>query len=110
MGPRNWSLTRSRFPPPAGGPRNSHTQKPAENAGVVTLYCLLCSEMKSAPTVNCAELPKLIASPLEGSLILTSLKRKDGPLDLARRHLGEYLEARFLGRNARSVKSRPVSS
>jgi TetR/AcrR family transcriptional repressor of nem operon len=42
--------------------------------------------------VDSTEMATLIASTLEGSLMLSRLQRKDEPLDLACRHLEEYLE------------------
>jgi TetR/AcrR family transcriptional repressor of nem operon len=42
--------------------------------------------------VDSAELATLIASTLEGSSMVGRLQRKDEPLDLACRHLEEYLE------------------
>jgi TetR/AcrR family transcriptional repressor of nem operon len=42
--------------------------------------------------VDSAELATLIASTLEGSSMVSRLQRKDEPLDLACRHLEEYLE------------------
>jgi TetR/AcrR family transcriptional repressor of nem operon len=44
------------------------------------------------PDVDSAELATLIASTLEGSSMVSRLQRKDEPLDLACRHLEEYLE------------------
>jgi TetR/AcrR family transcriptional repressor of nem operon len=48
------------------------------------------SEVRS--DVDSAKLATLIASTLEGSLMVSRLQRKDEPLDLACRHLEEYLE------------------
>jgi TetR/AcrR family transcriptional repressor of nem operon len=50
---------------------------------------------------NPEKLATLIVSTLEGSLMLSRLQRTYGPLDIAVRHLEEYLEAR-----ARSAKSK----
>jgi len=44
--------------------------------------------------VDAAELGILIASMLEGSLMVSRLQRNEEPLDLACRHLDEYLETR----------------
>ena len=44
--------------------------------------------------VDCAELATLIVSTLEGGLMVSRLERNDDALDLACRHLEEYLEAR----------------
>jgi hypothetical protein len=43
--------------------------------------------------VNSSELPTLLVSTLEGSLMLSRLLRNDGPRDLACRYLEEYLES-----------------
>ncbi len=44
--------------------------------------------------VDSGNLATLIASTLEGSLMVSRLQRKDDPLDLACRHLEEYLETK----------------
>ena len=44
--------------------------------------------------VDAANLSTLIASTLEGSLMVSRLERNEEPLDLACRHLEEYLETR----------------
>ena len=44
--------------------------------------------------VESARLATLIASTLEGSLMVGRLERKEGPLDLACRHLEGYLETK----------------
>jgi TetR/AcrR family transcriptional regulator, transcriptional repressor for nem operon len=51
--------------------------------------------------VDSAELATLIASTLEGSSMVSRLQRKDEPLDLACRHLEEYLEDKVRRRNRR---------
>ena len=51
--------------------------------------------------VDSAKLATLIASTLEGSSMVSRLQRKDEPLDLACRHLEEYLED-----NVRAQKSK----
>jgi TetR/AcrR family transcriptional repressor of nem operon len=55
--------------------------------------------------VNSAELATLIASTLEGSIMMSRLQKKEGPRDLAVRHLEEYLETkvRTLGSKARTA-------
>ena len=57
--------------------------------------------------VDSAKLATLIASTLEGSLMVSRLQRKDDPLDLACRHLEEYLETKVRARqsNAGAHKS-----
>src|SRR6266404_607858 len=57
--------------------------------------------------VDSAELAILIASTLEGSHMVSRLQRKEEPLDLACRHLEEYLETEVRARksNARADKS-----
>jgi hypothetical protein len=45
--------------------------------------------------VDCAELSTLIVGTLEGTLMMSRLNRNDAPLDLACRHLEEYLETRI---------------
>jgi TetR/AcrR family transcriptional repressor of nem operon len=47
------------------------------------------------PDVDTARLGILIASTLEGSLMVSRLQRNEEPLDLACRHLEEYLETRI---------------
>jgi TetR/AcrR family transcriptional repressor of nem operon len=44
--------------------------------------------------VDAEKLAILIASTLEGSLMVSRLQRRDEPLDLACRHLEEYLETK----------------
>lgn len=58
-------------------------------------------------TVDSAKLATLIVSTLEGSLMLSRLQRTDEPLDVACRHLDDYLE-----REIRAPKSaiRPAKS
>jgi TetR/AcrR family transcriptional regulator, transcriptional repressor for nem operon len=57
--------------------------------------------------IDASELATLIVSTLEGSLMLTRLQRKDGPRDLACRHLEEYLETEV---RVRESKTRGKSS
>ena len=52
--------------------------------------------------VDCAELATLIASTLEGSLMVSRLERKDGPLDLACRHLEEYLDTKVRAQESKA--------
>jgi TetR/AcrR family transcriptional repressor of nem operon len=56
--------------------------------------------------VDSTKLATLIASTLEGSLMVSRLQRKDDPIDLACRHLEEYLETKV---RARPSKARPPS-
>jgi TetR/AcrR family transcriptional repressor of nem operon len=56
------------------------------------------SEIRS--DVDPAKLATLIASTLEGSLMVSRLQRRDGPLDLACRHLEEYLETEVRARQS----------
>src|SRR5579864_3251224 len=56
--------------------------------------------------VDSAELATLIASTLEGSLMVTRLQRKEEPLDLACRHLEEYLEIRVRARKSKAGADR----
>ena len=51
--------------------------------------------------VDSAKLATLIASTLEGSLMVSRLQRKDDPLDLACHHLEEYLEANVRARQSK---------
>jgi TetR/AcrR family transcriptional regulator, transcriptional repressor for nem operon len=52
--------------------------------------------------VDSAELASLIASTLEGSSMVSRLQRKDEPLDLACRHLEEYLEDKVRARKSKA--------
>jgi TetR/AcrR family transcriptional repressor of nem operon len=54
------------------------------------------------PDVDSATLATLIASTLEGSLMVSRLQRKDHPLDLACRHLEEYLETKVRARRSKA--------
>jgi TetR/AcrR family transcriptional repressor of nem operon len=56
--------------------------------------------------VDSAELATLIASTLEGSLMVTRLQRKEEPLDLACRHLQEYLETKVRARKSKAGADR----
>ena len=50
--------------------------------------------------VDSAKLATLIASTLEGSLMMSRLQKKEEPRDLAARHLEEYLETRVRARKS----------
>jgi TetR/AcrR family transcriptional regulator, transcriptional repressor for nem operon len=51
--------------------------------------------------VDSAELATLIASTLEGSIMVSRLQKKEEPRDLAVRHLEEYLETRVRAQKSR---------
>jgi len=53
------------------------------------------------PDVDSAKLATLIASALEGSSMMSRLQRKEEPLDLACRHLEEYLETKIRTRRSK---------
>ncbi len=57
--------------------------------------------------VDSAELATLIVSTLEGGLMLSRLQRKDDALDLACRHLEEYLDARVRARESKAGANKP---
>jgi TetR/AcrR family transcriptional repressor of nem operon len=52
--------------------------------------------------VDSAKLATLIASTLEGSLVVSRLQRKEEPLDLACRHLEDYLETKVRARQSKA--------
>jgi TetR/AcrR family transcriptional regulator, transcriptional repressor for nem operon len=52
--------------------------------------------------VDSGKLATLIASTLEGSLMVSRLQRKDHPLDLACNHLEEYLETKVRARQSKA--------
>jgi TetR/AcrR family transcriptional repressor of nem operon len=52
--------------------------------------------------VDSAKLATLIASTLEGSLMMSRLQRKEKPLDLACRHLEDYLETKIRARRSKA--------
>ena len=52
--------------------------------------------------VDSGKLATLIASTLEGSLMVSRLQRKDHPLDLACSHLEEYLETKVRARQSKA--------
>ena len=58
------------------------------------------SEVRS--DVDSAKLAILIASTLEGSLMVSRLQRKEEPLDLACRHLEEHLETQVRARKSKT--------
>jgi len=62
------------------------------------------SEVRS--DVDSAKLATLIASTLEGSLMVSRLQRKDEPLDLACHHLEEYLETQVRARQSKARKDK----
>ena len=57
--------------------------------------------------VDPVKLATLIASTLEGSLMVSRLQRKEDPLDLACRHLEEYLDNTIRAKVSRIQKGRP---
>jgi len=52
--------------------------------------------------VDSAKLATLIASTLEGSIMVSRLQKKEEPLDLAVRHLEEYLDTKVRGRKSKA--------
>ena len=62
------------------------------------------SEVRS--DVDSAKLATLIASTLEGSLMVSRLQRKEEPLDLACHHLEEYLETKVRARQLKAGKDK----
>ena len=56
--------------------------------------------------VDSAKLATLIASTLEGSLMVSRLQRKEEPLDLACHHLEEYLETKVRARQLKAGKDK----
>jgi len=62
------------------------------------------SEVRS--DVDSAKLATLIASTLEGSLMVSRLQRKDEPIDLACHHLEEYLETHVRARQLKAGKDK----
>ena len=57
--------------------------------------------------VDPVKLATLIASTLEGSLMVSRLQRKEDPLDLACRHLEEYLDNTIRAKASRIQEGRP---
>ena len=55
------------------------------------------------PDVDSGELATLIVSTLEGSLMTSRLQRSDEPLNLACRHLEDYLETKVLARRSKAA-------
>ena len=52
--------------------------------------------------VDSAKLASLIASTLEGSLMVNRLQKKEEPRDLAVRYLEEYLETKVRARKSKA--------
>jgi hypothetical protein len=52
--------------------------------------------------VDSMKLATLIASTLEGSIMVSRLQKKEEPRDLAVRHLEEYLESRVRAQKVRT--------
>jgi len=52
--------------------------------------------------IDSGELATLIASTLEGSSVVSRLQRRDEPLDLACRHLEEYIEMKVRARKSKA--------
>ena len=52
--------------------------------------------------VDSGKLATLIATTLEGSIVVSRLQKKDEPRDLAVRHLEEYLETRVRARKSKA--------
>jgi TetR/AcrR family transcriptional regulator, transcriptional repressor for nem operon len=57
--------------------------------------------------VDSSELATLIVSTLEGSLMVTRLRRKEEPRDLACRHLEEYLETNVRAKGVKGTAKKP---
>src|SRR5712671_5851271 len=57
--------------------------------------------------VDSAELATLIASTLEGSIMVSRLQKKEEPRDLAVRHLEEYLETGVRSRKSKAGAAKP---
>jgi len=57
--------------------------------------------------VDSAKLATLIASTLEGSIMVSRLQKKDEPRDLAIRHLEEYLETAVRARKSKAGAHQP---
>src|ERR1700688_539709 len=57
--------------------------------------------------VDSAKLATLIASTLEGSIMVSRLQKKEEPRDLAVRHLEEYLETKVRGRKSKAEADKP---
>ena len=58
--------------------------------------------------VDSAKLAMLIVSTLEGSSMIRRLQKNDGPVELACRHLEEYLETKVRVRQSRRQEGRRV--
>jgi TetR/AcrR family transcriptional repressor of nem operon len=57
--------------------------------------------------VDSAKLATLIASTLEGSIMVSRLQKKEEPRDLAVRHLEEYLETKVRARKSKAGADKP---
>jgi Tetracyclin repressor-like, C-terminal domain len=57
--------------------------------------------------VDSARLATLIASTLEGSIMVSRLQKKEEPRDLAVRHLEEYLETKVRARKSKAGADKP---
>jgi hypothetical protein len=57
--------------------------------------------------VDSAKLATLIATTLEGSIMVSRLQKKDEPLDLAVRHLEEYLDTQVRARKSKAGATKP---
>jgi len=57
--------------------------------------------------VDSAKLATLIATTLEGSIMVSRLQKKDEPRDLAVRHLEEYLETKVRSRKSKAGAAKP---
>jgi TetR/AcrR family transcriptional repressor of nem operon len=58
-------------------------------------------------SVDSAKLATLIATTLEGSIMVSRLQKKDEPRDLAVRHLEEYLETQVRARKPKAGAAKP---
>ena len=56
--------------------------------------------------LDAAELAALIVTTLEGSLMLSRLQRKEEPVNLACRHLEEYIETKVRARKQKTGLAR----
>ena len=57
--------------------------------------------------VDSEELATLIATTLEGSIMVSRLQKKEEPRDLAVRHLEEYLETKVRARKSKAGADKP---
>jgi TetR/AcrR family transcriptional repressor of nem operon len=56
--------------------------------------------------IDTLEMSTLIVSTVEGSLMLSRLQRKDEPLDIACRHLEDYLETKVRAKESKSERNK----